>query len=220
MLLRPRFQSPAHPFADTRILNVHKLGADRISINPFQACDHLAQPHRLILEKEFRRNAKIEIGLAESELRQRERRILGASLGDRIDSRNGVPEQTVSVNESIDSRLQGRLPGRLLRLLRYRGRRAIPLRQISQLKSFKKRRPSRIDRLRIFLPAPVIFFDQLEIGPSVDGCAHFTLICASSGGPASYRGVPYSNPHATCVCLSAKGATSLQPGASPPGNRN
>jgi hypothetical protein len=40
--------------------------------------------------------------------------------------------------------------------------------EIAQFESFKKSRPPRIDRIRIFLPTAIVVFNQVKIRPSVD----------------------------------------------------
>ena len=76
-----------------------------------------------------------------------------------------MPERAICVDETIHAGLQCcfagfSLPGS------FRG--SIALRQISQLKPLKERRPSRIDGLWIFLPAPVILFNQVQIRASIN----------------------------------------------------
>ena len=61
VFVRPRLQSPPHPLANPRVLDVHEFRADGIRINPFEPGDHFAQGHLPIVEEELRRNAKVEI---------------------------------------------------------------------------------------------------------------------------------------------------------------
>src|SRR5579884_3010870 len=77
-----------------------------------------------------------------------------------------MPERTISVNQAIDSGLQGRLAG-----LRLRDS-PVGFRQVTQLKSFKKSRPPWLHGLGIFLPAPVILFNQLKVCATRNGRIH------------------------------------------------
>ena len=113
----------------------------------------------LVIEKEFRGDAKIEILFAETQLAQGQKRIFRALIRQGVDARDGVAKRAIRVNEAVDPRLK--------RTFANAGdRRAVLLRQIAKLEAFEKGRPARIDRLGILLPAPVIFVDQLEICPS------------------------------------------------------
>ena len=61
MFVRACFQALADPFAHSRILDMHEFRADGVGINSVEAGDHLAQRHRLVVEKKFRRNAQVDI---------------------------------------------------------------------------------------------------------------------------------------------------------------
>ena len=68
-----------------------------------------------------------------------------------------MSERAIGVNETVNARLQ-------LRFARFRARRrtcdrAISLRQVAQLEAFVKRRPTRVHRLGILLPSPIILLD-------------------------------------------------------------
>ena len=167
MLVRTCLQSLTNPFTHPRVLDMHEFRPDRVGVNSLQTGNQLAQRHRPIVEEELRGNAKIEIRFAESELRQAEQRILRSPLCERIDSRNGVTEGAIRVNETIDACLK-----RSLACFGLTRRCSVALRQISELEPFKKRRPPRINRLRIFLPAAVILLDQVQICASVNRCTH------------------------------------------------
>src|SRR6266436_7280444 len=140
MLLRPRLQSLPHPLTNPWVLDMHEFRADGVGINSLEAGDHFAQGHRLIIEEKFRRNPKIEICFAKSELVQTEQRIVRSRLCQRIDACNGMSERTIGVNETIDTCLQCCLASLGLR---HSG--PIALRQIPELEPFEKGRPSRID---------------------------------------------------------------------------
>src|SRR5437763_6903418 len=115
-------------------------------------------------------DSKIEILFAEPELAQAEQRIFRSLLGQRIHSRDRMAKRSISVNQSVDPRLERTLPR--YRAWRRSGGSAVSLRQISQLESFEECGPARIDRRRIFLPTRIILVDQLQIRSSSDGCAH------------------------------------------------
>src|SRR2546430_15689538 len=163
MLVRTRLQSLTNPFTHPWVLDMHELRADRVGVNSLQTGNQLAQRHRPIVEEEFRGNTKIKIGFAESELAQAKQRILRSLLCERIDSRNGVTEGAIRVNETIDACLK-----RSLARFGLRNGCSVALRQISKFEPLKKSRPSRIDRLRIFLPAPIILLDQVQICASIN----------------------------------------------------
>ena len=165
MLVRPRLQAPAHPLADARILDMHEFRTDGVGVNSLQTGNHLAQSYRLIVEKEFRGNAKIEIRLAETKLAETQQWIARSGVCQRIDACNGVTERAIRVDEAIDARLQCCFAG-------FGGLSSVALRQVAEFESFEEGRPPRVNRLRIFLPVPVIFFDQLEICPSGNGSIH------------------------------------------------
>jgi hypothetical protein len=76
-----------------------------------------------------------------------------------------VTEGAIRVNETIDACLKRSL-ARFGLPESFRG--SVALRQISELEPFKKRRPPRINRLRIFLPAAVILLDQVQICASIN----------------------------------------------------
>ena len=61
MLVRSCLQLPPNPVADVRVLDVHELRANGIGIDSCETGDHLAQPHRAVVEEEFRGNATIKI---------------------------------------------------------------------------------------------------------------------------------------------------------------
>src|SRR5215831_6303405 len=107
MFMRTRFQSPADPFANARILNMHELRADRVGINSLEPRDHVAQRHRPIVEEELRRNAKIEIGLRKVEFAKTQQWILWSRLCQWVHPRNRVTERAIRIDETIDARLQG-----------------------------------------------------------------------------------------------------------------
>jgi hypothetical protein len=171
VFVRPGFQAVPDPVADARVLDVLKFRADRIGINIFEQRDHVAQRHLAAVEKEFRGNLEVEVLFAKSKLAQTEERILRTFVGQRIEPGDGVPEGAVSVDEPIDSRLE-RTFTYLRRGLRRRRGRAVTMIQIAQLESFKKCGPAGIERLRVLLPTPVIFLEQIEVQTGGERRAH------------------------------------------------
>ena len=184
VLRRARFEPVPDPVTKTRVLNMLELGANRLGVNAFEHRDHLAQRHLAAIQEEFRRNLQTEVFLAEAQLAQTEERILRAFVRQRIDPSDGVPKRAIGVNQSIDAGLERALRNLLAQRKLSRGR-AIPQRQVAQLEPFKKRRPGGIDRLRVFLPAPVVFLEQFEIYVSGKRGAHGGFNLQGSAGAAS-----------------------------------
>ena len=122
---------------------MHEFGADRTRVNFLEQRDHLAQRHLLVVEEKFGSDWKIEIFFIETELAQSEQRILGALLRQRIYSRDCVTKRAIGVNECVDARLQRAFA--TLDARRSVGDRAIFLRQIAELETFKKCSPAGID---------------------------------------------------------------------------
>src|SRR4029077_8198432 len=163
MFVRTCFQSPPDPLADVRILNMHELRSDRVGINSVEPRDHVAQRHRPIVEEELRRNAKIEVGVGEPKLAQTQQWISRPRLCQRIYARDRVTQRAISVNQSIDSRLQCCFASLDLGFGR-----PVTLRKIPQFESFKKGGPPGIDGVRILLPKAILFLDQMKICASVN----------------------------------------------------
>ena len=106
VLRRDAIRAVPHPVPDARVLDVHELRADRVRINALERGDHLAQRHPPVIEEEFRGDLQIEILFAEAELAQREKRIFRALVRQRIHPRDRVTERAISVNQTVDARLQ------------------------------------------------------------------------------------------------------------------
>src|SRR5207248_2552073 len=122
-------------------------------------------------------NRIVEIFVAKTKLAQGKKRIFRAFFRQRVHPCDGVPENAISVNQSVNSRLQGTLPQIASRLRRRFHGSAIFSVETAEFEPFKKCRPSGIKRVGILLPALVILFEQIEIGPSGERWMHITLIC-------------------------------------------
>ena len=153
MLRRTRFEPVQDPVADARILDVLKLGADRVGVNAFERRDHFAQGHLSVVEKEFGRDLQIEVLLAEAELAQTQERIFRSLVGQRIHPRDRVPEGAISVNQTIDAGLQRDSSARVRP--RVQRPRSAPLRcgVLPSSKPSKKARQLGVDRLRDSSPS-------------------------------------------------------------------
>ncbi len=143
---RTRFEPVQDPIANARVLNVLKLGADRVRINAFERRDHFAQRHLAIVQKELGRDLHIEVLLAEAQFAQTQQRILRPLFRERIETRDGVPEGPIGIDQPIDPRLKRALANLRTRLGRCR--RAVEQMEIAQLEAFEKRGPAGVDRLR------------------------------------------------------------------------
>jgi len=162
-----RFEPVPHPIANASVLNVLKFRANGAGVNLIEQRDHFAQPHLTIIEKEFGRNRVVEILVAKSEFAQAEQWVLRPFFRQWIYARDGVTENAIGVNERIDARLQRTFAQFTPRFGGYRFNcRAIFAVEVPELESFKKGRPTRIDRIGIFLPTLVILLEQIEIQAS------------------------------------------------------
>ena len=107
MLGRARFEPVPHPIPDARILDVLKLGADRVGINALRAAAIISRSViLLVIQKKLGGDLEIEILLAETEFAQREKWIFRSLVGQRIEPRDGVSERAISVNQAVDPRLE------------------------------------------------------------------------------------------------------------------
>src|SRR5262245_29743203 len=105
MFVGTRFQSSPDPFADARILNMHELRTDRVSINSVEPRNHVAQCHGLSVQEELRRNAEVEVGVGKAKLAQGQQWICRLRLCQRVDARDRVTKRAIRVNQTIDARL-------------------------------------------------------------------------------------------------------------------
>ena len=83
-----------------------KLGADRIRINALERRDHFAQRHLAIIQEEFGRDRHIQVLLVEAQLAQTQERILRPFFRERIETRYGMPERPVGIDQTIDPGLK------------------------------------------------------------------------------------------------------------------
>ncbi len=171
MLRRARFEPIAHPIPNARILDVLKFGADRVGINLLEPRDHFAQRHLFVIEKELGGDLEIEILLAETEFAQTEERIFRSLVGQRIDPRDGVSERAISVNQTVDPRLERTLARACDRGCGDRCS-AVSLRRIAELKALEEGAPTGVDRFGILLPTAIIFLDQVEVAAGRKRRAH------------------------------------------------
>src|ERR1700674_793348 len=172
------------PIAHARVLDVLKFRADRVGIDAFEERDHLAQRHLAAIEKKFRRDLKIEVLLAETKLAQTQERICRALFRQWIEPRDRMAERAVSVDESVDPRLERALAD-LARRMRDGLGGAIAQIQIAQFEAFEERRPPGIDRFGIVLPTPVILLEKIEVDAGGERGTHGGSICKASAGTAS-----------------------------------
>jgi hypothetical protein len=125
---------------------------------------------------------EVEVFFAKAKLAQTEERILGPFVGQRIDASDRVPERAIGVNESVYPRLERPFMNFACRR-RGSARRTVAIIQIAQLEPFEKCRPAGIERLRILLPTPVIFLEQIEVYPGGKRWAHDACNLQGIRGP-------------------------------------
>lgn len=178
------FDALPDPVAQARILDVHELGADGLAVNTAQFGKHFAEQHRPAVAEIFRGDGALEIAFGETDGLEREERVLRRFRGERVETRDGVPEGTVGVGQRIGTALEGDIFrhgsagafGQFLRLGQ------------TKLETLEKGVPLRSDRFVVFFPALVVFFEQFGVPVTRQRLAH---------GGADLQPSPESAPLAT-----------------------
>ena len=147
------------PIAHPRILNVHKLRADRTTIDRLKFGEEIPERGGATLKKVFCLNLTGQIIVRKSQLRETEKRIFRKLSNQRIKIGNRMPKSAIGVNQTIDPTLQRAVAGDPTPTRCF----ALFCGDRTEFKAFKEDRPKRFDRTGVMTPIRIILVKEIGV---------------------------------------------------------